>query len=627
MHILAVGVPTSFSHSGSLLQALKNLVIHSLSEALLLRGFAPLVQKKYSNAAATIIAITIAIIVGASKPFINYLLWLIYKYFYKKKNGYIIERGGNKMDNRKVLIFLLIVFIASALFFKVYIFPSLACSLSQEKVDTRAEMPQYSCKNDFDCQLFDLSNQKNVYFWNYSNIAQIGVEVDTSLTKENVYRRVCENGVCAHKAIDKYYLPFQFKRKSDGSLEIPSYMSEGSTCVAFNKGECSYGVSGKIKYIRNSTGSVIDIKCVTCNLINHTVNGSIEINEIDSSLFVRNYSVEACDLACGSDVDCDGYSPDSFVIRKIGENYYTIGYCNATCNFMPLKIESFKVIAMDPCVGNVELAPSVPYILTDDVKLSLQVKTNLENMRIPFGAKVIIEINRSVDGKEEEIKRCEYEEIKRYDYSDKCEVTIDASKGSYYAMMSFIFGNTVFKQEKTFPIYISDVRKCGNGNCGEGVTIKYRESIQVNKKCACGHWSCYNEKTSNICCKNEDCGDTNQYECRNCVCVYKETEGQKLFKTCINITKITANEIHENFISENPGYPIAINVSALRISLKGSFYNDINQSTFDENRCGECKITATYSPVVYENITKLLKPGTEINFVIDYSAGGINIWP
>jgi hypothetical protein len=78
-------VPTRFSHSGSLLQALRNLVIHSLSEALLLRGFAPLVQKKYSNAAAIIIAITIAIIVGASKPFINYLLWLIYKYFYKKK--------------------------------------------------------------------------------------------------------------------------------------------------------------------------------------------------------------------------------------------------------------------------------------------------------------------------------------------------------------------------------------------------------------------------------------------------------------------------------------------------------------------------------------------------------------
>jgi hypothetical protein len=483
------------------------------------------------------------------------------------------------MDNRKVLIFLLIVFIALALFFKVYIFPSLACSLSQEKVDTRAEMPQYSCKNDFDCQLFDLSNQKNAYFWNYSNMAQIGVEVDTSLTKENVYRRVCENGVCVHKAIDKYYLPFQFKRKSDGSLEIPSYMSEGSTCVAFNKGDCSYGVSGKVKYIRNSTGTVIDIKCVTCNLINHTVNGSIEINETDSSLFVRNYSVEACDVACGSDVDCDGYLPDSFVIRKIGENYYTIGYCNTTCNFMPLKIESFKAIAKDPCVGNVELAPSVLYILTDDVELNFQVKTNLEKMRIPFGAKVIIEINRSLDGGEEEIKRCEYEEIKRYDYSNKCEVTIDASKGSYYAMMSFIFGNTVFKQEKTFPIYISDVRRCGNENCGESITIKYRENIQVNKKCYCG-WRCGDFKG---CCKDKDCKEG--MICKNCECVYSDEELSKKISCCLNITKLTTTITDESEFLV-PGYeytPSAILTKAFNVTLYGSFYNDVNETSFKEN--------------------------------------------
>jgi hypothetical protein len=397
-------------------------------------------------------------------------------------------------------------------------------------------------------------------------------------------------------------------------------MSEGSTCVAFNKGDCSYGVSGKVKYIRNSTGTVIDIKCVTCNLINHTINGSIEINETDSSFFVRNYTVEACDFSCGSDVDCDGYLPDSFVIRKIGENYYTIGYCNATCNFMPLKIESFKAIAMDPCVGSVELAPSVPYTLTDDVKLSLQVKTNLENMRIPHNIILSIDIiNRTNEG-DKKIKTCIDDNY--------CEFVFQPSSGSYFSILSItdINGN-LLKQEKTFPIYISDVRKCGNDNCGEGITIKYRGSIQVNKKCACGSWSCYNKKTSNVCCKNEDCRNTNEYECRNCVCVYKETERQRLFKTCINITKITANEIHENFISENPGYPIAINVGALRISLKGSFYNDINQSTFDENRCGECKITATLAPVVYENIIKLLKPGTEINLTIDYSAGGINIWP
>jgi len=506
------------------------------------------------------------------------------------------------MDNRKVLIFLLIVFIALALFFKVYIFPSLACSLSQEKVDTRVEMPKYSCKNDFDCQLFDLPNQKNVYFWNYSNIAQIGVEVNTLLTKENVYRRICENGVCLHKTIDKYYLPFQFKRKSDGSLEIPSYMSEGSTCVAFNKGDCSYGVSGKVKYIRNSTGTVIDIKCVTCNLINHTINGSIEINETDSSFFVRNYTVEACDLACGSDVDCDGYLPDNFVIRKIGENYYTIGYCNATCNFMPLKIESFKAIAMDPCVGSVELAPSVPYTLTDDVKLSLQVKTNLENMRIPFGAKVIIEINRSLDGKEEEIKRCEYEEIKRYDYSDKCEVTIDASKGSYYAMMSFIFGDTVLKQEKTFPIYISDVRKCGNDNCGEGITIKYRGSIQVNKKCYCG-WRCRDFKG---CCKDGDCKEG--MICKNCECVYNNEELNKKISCCLNITKLTTAVTDESEFLV-PGYeytPSAILTKAFNITLYGSFYNDVNETLFKEN----CSNLFIYPSFGYFKIL----PNTNIEF-------------
>jgi hypothetical protein len=518
------------------------------------------------------------------------------------------------MDNRKVLIFLLIVFIALALFFKVYIFPSLACSLSWEKVDTRAEIPKYSCKNDFDCQLFDLSNQKNVYFWNFSNIAQIGVEVNTSLTKENVYRRVCENGVCVHKAIDKYYLPFQFNRKNDGSLEIPSYMSEGSTCVAFNKGDCSYGVSGKVKYIRNSTGTVIDIKCVTCNLINHTINGSIEINETDSSIFVRNYSVEACDLACGSDVDCDGYLPDSFVIRKIGENYYTIGYCNATCNFMPLKIESFKAIAMDPCMGNVELTPSVPYTLTDDVKLSLQVKTNLEKMRIPFGAKVIIEINRSLDGKEEEIKKCEYEEIKRYDYSDKCEVTIDASKGSYYAMMSFIFGNTVFKQEKTFPIYISDVRKCRNENCGEGITIKYRESIQVNKKCYCG-WRCGDFKG---CCKDGDCKEGSI--CKNCECIYPLGLMFQLKNNpcCFNITEISTSSNLEEFdypTNEYYTYDVSLSIKdknkvymkAFNVSIYGKFYNDVNETLFSNNLC--------YLAYVYPSIggTLNLIPAKENN--------------
>ena len=493
------------------------------------------------------------------------------------------------MDYKKILI--LGSLIGVLILIRIYVIPTLACSLQQEKVDTTAGIQEFRCSKDLDCQSFDIPNQRLVYFWRESEMAQIGVEINTTQTKENIYRRVCENGVCVHKKVETYYLPFTFNRKNDGTLEIPMYMVEGRNCIGFNSGECSFNISGKIKFYKDLNGRIVDVKCITCNSSSNTINGAVEIDDASlSRVKVRRYVIEECDPVCGASVECSGNLPNEFVVKKISQNYYSVGFCNETCQFTPLTLETFRAYVMDVCAGKIEISPQSSLTLTNEDKLNFYVKLNLKKEKFPKNVRVIINITRSSGGKEETIKRCEN--------NDVCEATIDASVGSYFATLTVILGGDIVKQEKTYPIQVAEVKKCTDENCGEIVKTQYRKDLISVKKCLCGHWSC-GEKGG--CCKNEDCGEGKI--CENCVCVYKEGEGGLPFG-CFNITRISTEEEHREYMTyervytpHSPTQPpsdmlryTGVNLKAYNITIKVDFSNDVPRDVFENNECGKNKV-------------------------------------
>jgi hypothetical protein len=496
------------------------------------------------------------------------------------------------MDYKKILI--LSSLIGVLILIRIYVIPTLACSLQQEKVDTTAGIQEFRCSKDLDCQSFDIPNQRLVYFWGESERAQIGVEINTTQTKENIYRRVCENGVCVHKKVETYYLPFTFNRKNDGTLEIPMYMVEGRNCIGFNGGECSFNISGKIKFYKDLNGRIVDIKCITCNSSTNTINGTIEINETSSTVGVKKYVIEECDPVCGASVECSGGLPNEFMVKKISQNYYSVGFCNETCQFTPLTLETFRAYVIDVCAGKIEISPQSSLTLTNEDKLNFYVKLSLKKEKFPKDVRVIINITRSGVGKEETIKRCENDDV--------CETTIDASVGSYFATLTVIVGGDIVKQEKTYPIQVAEVKECTN--CGEIVKTQYRKDLVSVKKCLCGHWAC-GEKGG--CCKNEDCwdwtcetftdcqGHTSTHcfwshtdrVCKGCVCTFNESY---LPLSCFNITKITMSEEHREIVKLPSLFShVKIAMRAFNFSLKGSFFNDVNETVFNEKECGENK--------------------------------------
>jgi len=488
------------------------------------------------------------------------------------------------MGHRKILILsglILLVTIVEAIITKTYLVPTLACSLTQEKVDTRIGMPESECNTDLDCQLFNLPGQKLVYFWKESETAQIGVEINTTQTMERVYRRFCENGVCLHREVKTYYLPFTFKRRNDGSLEIPTYLIEGRKCIAFSGGGCSFNVSGRIKFYRDLNGKILDIKCVTCNSTSNTINGSIEINETSQTIKIKKYTVESCDTVCGASVECEGFLPGEFVTRSISSNYYSVGLCNKTCQFIPLSLESFRAYVIDVCLGKVEISPQSSLEVTNEDKLQFYVKLNQKIEKLPVNIRVIIDITKSSGGKEEVVKRCENSEV--------CEAIIDASAGSYFALLTIISNGNIVKQEKTYPITILKAKECKDENCGEIVKSEYRKDLISIKKCLCGYWSC-GERGG--CCRKEDCDEDEV--CENCVCVYRK---DKLPLGCFNITLISMTETHKEYLTYERlyfgswvGRHTSINLRAYNITMKVDFNNDVLQEEFEKNECGKNKV-------------------------------------
>ena len=480
------------------------------------------------------------------------------------------------MDYKKILA--LILWVTFLLLIKTHVFPAIACSLLKEKVDTEVGIQEFKCNTDLDCQLFDTPTQKLVYFWRESEEeAQIGVEINTTQTREKIYRRVCENGICVPKQVETYYLPFTFSRKDDRTLEIPTYMVEGRKCVAFGSGECSSNVSGKIKFYKDLNSKIVDIKCITCNSTSNTINGSIEIErvmesgKIVSTLKVKRHVIEECEPVCGASVECAGALPNEFIVKEITKNYYSVGFCNASCQFIPLTLESFRVYVIDVCIGKVEISPQSSLILTDEDKLYFHASVNAKSDDIPVGVTIVVEIVKKNGEIEETIKRCENVEV--------CEAVIDASPGSYFAMLTVIEHGEVVKLEKSYPISVREVIVCKDENCGVVVRTEYRSNVASVKKCLCSGWSC-GERGG--CCRNEECGKGQV--CKNCVCMY---ESNVLVAPCLNITGMSVQEAHSMDLTLGDGSHANVSLPTYKLRIDVEFNNDVPEETFQNNNCSD----------------------------------------